>query len=95
LWISPLDGGAEKGKMFMTKKDTAGGSSFLYSMAVFITFVTLFCFNLAAAYAASKIDVNKTVFDFDQIDEGLPAIAHVHLKNIGDDDVIIEDIISS
>ena len=61
-------------------------------ITIYLTLVILFHLTSIAAYAASKIDVNKTDFDIGHIDEGLPAIANVHLKNVGDDDIVIEDV---
>lgn len=61
-------------------------------ITTYLTFFILLQLTSMTAYAGSKIDVNRTVFDFAHIDEGLPATAEVHLKNVGDGDVIIEDV---
>lgn len=44
-----------------------------------------------AAHAGSRIEVNTTAFDFGHMEEGLPAVANVVIKNVGDRDAIIED----
>ena len=83
---------ALKGNKSMIKKVRKGNTLLRGRITIYLTLVILFHITSIVAYAASKIDVNRTVFDFAHIDEGLPAIANVHLKNVGDGDIVIEDV---
>ncbi|MBN1848327.1 MAG: hypothetical protein JW932_07055 [Deltaproteobacteria bacterium] len=58
-------------------------------------FILLLNGHIIAAGAGAKIEVDKSIFDFNEIDEGPPAVAYAHLKNTGDFDVTIEEVIST
>jgi hypothetical protein len=84
-----------KGNKPMIKKERKGGTLFRGRITIYLTLLTLSQLASMAAYAASKMEVSKTVFDFGHINEGLPAIATVHLKNVGDGYVVIKEVTCS
>lgn len=79
----------------MKKKERKGGTPLQERIIFYLTPVVLLLLTYTAAYAASRIEVSNTSFDFGHIDEGHPAIATVHLKNSGDADILIEEVICS
>jgi len=47
------------------------------------------------ASSISKLYVDKTLIEIPSVDEGVPVIANVFLKNVGDYDIHITDLVSS
>lgn len=58
-------------------------------------FVACFCMHSMAAWAGPKLEIDKTVFNFHEIEEGPAAIAYASLKNVGDSDAVIKDVVST